>query len=322
MKSPPLLLALLFSALLLAACGTTRPPSTGGGAAASAPAKSTATPKRGGGFYKDDGPGDDIPDNLDAIPDAQPKWEPLHKPATRPYVVLGKEYLPNATLKPHKERGIASWYGKKFHGQKTSNGETYDMFAMTAAHPTLALPSYVRVTRLQNGKSVIVRVNDRGPFHAGRIIDLSYTAAWKLGLIDGGSGQVEIEAILPGQSTGATYAQTAPPPVTAAPSPSPPDEIALLALRDDEPASPAASDDGSPGVYLQLGAFANPDNAENLRNHLARELDWLTEPLRIRASSGIYRLQLGPYTSRDEAEQIATKIQASLGQKPAFVTRR
>lgn len=313
--------------LLLTACGTT--PLPGGDTTAEPPPtartptptrKPTVTLKRGGGFYKDDGPGDEIPDGLDDVPDAEPKWEPLHKPATRPYVVLGKEYVPNTALKPYKARGIASWYGKKFHGQKTSNGEIYDMFAMTAAHPTLALPSYVRVTNVTSGKSVIVRVNDRGPFHAGRIIDLSYTAAYKLGLINGGSGQVEVEAILPGDVTGTAYAQVAPPAER--------DEIARLARqmeREQRPvqsaASIGASDDNAPGIYLQLGAFGNPDNAENMRNHLARELDWLNEPLRIRSGGGLHRLHLGPYASRGEAEQIAERIRASLGQRPTIITR-
>ena len=108
--------------------------------------KSTAVLKRGGGFYKDDGPADDIPDGLDDIPDAEPKWEPLHKPATKPYVVLGKEYVPNTALKSYKARGVASWYGKKFHGQKTSIGQPYDMFAMTAAHPTLAPFCFMKVS--------------------------------------------------------------------------------------------------------------------------------------------------------------------------------
>ncbi|MDR0777177.1 MAG: septal ring lytic transglycosylase RlpA family protein [Azonexus sp.] len=314
------LLVLLLPALLLAACGTSthRSPS-GGGTEASTPSsrtptsKPTVTLKRGGGFYKDDGPGDEIPDGLDDIPNAEPKWEPLHRPATRPYVVLGKEYVPNTAVKPHKERGVASWYGKKFHGQKTSNGDIYDMFGMTAAHPTLALPSYVRVTSLNTGNAVIVRVNDRGPFHAGRVIDLSYTAAYKLGLITGGSGLVEVEAILPGEPTGITYAQVAPPA-------SGDDEIARLALRDEAPVA-ANGDDNRPGIYLQLGAFANPDNAENLRNHLTRELDWLTETMVIRPGSGIHRLQLGPYASRGDAEQVAEKIRATLGQRPTIVTR-
>ena len=299
--------------LLLSACGSTpipepdvtvdAPKST-----VSKPAAKKTTPsKRGGGYYKDDGPADDIPDGLDDVPDAIPRWEPLHKPATKPYVVLGKEYVPNASLKPYKVRGIASWYGKKFHGQKTSIGEPYDMFAMTAAHTTLALPSYVRVTSLQNGKSVILRVTDRGPFHADRIIDLSYTAAYKLGIIQGGSGQVEVEAILPGESTGTTYAQVQPP---------------IQATPAAVPVRPAATDDVLPkGIYLQLGAFANLDNAENLRNHLSRELDWLTEPMRIQAAGALHRLQLGPYGSRADAERIAEKIRSTLGFKPTVVVR-
>lgn len=321
--------AIALPALLLAACGTTPVPPADSRVEPPAPTVRTPTPtrkptvtlKRGGGFYKDDGPGDEIPDGLDDVPDAEPKWEPLHKPAMRPYVILGKEYVPNTALKPYRARGTASWYGKKFHGQRTSNGEIYDMFAMTAAHPTLALPSYVRVTNIASGKSVVVRVNDRGPFHAGRIIDLSYTAAYKLGLINGGSGQVEVEAILPGEATGTAYAQIAPPPAER-------DEIALLARqmeREQRPVQSAAAiattDDNAPGIYLQLGAFANPDNAENTRNHLARELDWLNEPIRIRTGGGIHRLHLGPYASRSDAEQVAERIRAALGQRPTVITR-
>ncbi|MDD2744353.1 MAG: septal ring lytic transglycosylase RlpA family protein [Rhodocyclaceae bacterium] len=284
--------------------------------------KSTAVLKKGGGFYKDDGPGDDIPDGLDDIADAEPKWEPLHKPATRPYVVLGKEYIPNTSVKPYKARGIASWYGKKFHGQKTSIGEPYNMFAMTAAHTTLALPSYVRVTSVQTGESVVVRVIDRGPFHADRIIDLSYTAAYKLGLIDGGSGQVEVEAIIPGEATSTTYAQLKPPP-----PPGEADELEQLAQRmsrEELPlqnASALNSASSSSGIYLQLGAFANIDNAENLKNHLMRELDWLLEPMHVQAAAGIHRLHLGPYASRTEAEKIAEKIRASQGLKPTLFIR-
>lgn len=318
-------------AILLAACGTSPPlpVDSPGGEVAKTPAaktptrKPTVTLKRGGGFYKDDGPADDIPDGLDDIPDAEPKWEPLHKPATRPYVVLGKEYVPNTAVRPYKVRGIASWYGKKFHGQKTSIGEPYDMFAMTAAHPTLALPSYVRVSSLQSGKSVIVRITDRGPFHADRVIDLSYTAAYKLGLINGGSGQVEVEAIIPGEAASTTYAQTTPPARPAASAEV--DEIARLADRMalEERPVPNAVSNGTPasGIYLQLGAFANADNAENLKNHLTRELDWLAEPMRIQPAAGIHRLHLGPYASRGDAERVAEKIRAALGYKPTVVSR-
>jgi rare lipoprotein A len=158
----------------------------------------SSAPQRGG-YYKDDGPGDSPPANLASIPDAVPRNEPLHKYANRPYEVFGKKYVPLASVQPFSQRGMASWYGKKFHGQKTSSGETYDMYKMTAAHPTLPIPSYVRVTSVSNGKSVVVRVNDRGPFHAGRIIDLSYVAAYKLGYVGAGSAQVAIEAVVPGQ---------------------------------------------------------------------------------------------------------------------------
>ncbi|MEN3371795.1 septal ring lytic transglycosylase RlpA family protein [Dechloromonas sp. ZS-1] len=318
-------------ALLLAACGTTHEPVRESSTPTVDPKKGpvSKTPtrkpgvvlKRGGGFYKDDGPGEEIPDGLDDVPDAEPKWEPLHKPATRPYVVLGKEYVPNTSLKPYKARGIASWYGKKFHGQKTSIGEPYDMFAMTAAHPTLALPSYVRVTQVQSGKSVIVRVTDRGPFHADRVIDLSYTAAYKLGLIDGGSGMVEVEAILPGEPAGTTYAQVTKPVERE-------NGVALAQrlAREEAPVQTLLSGSTSEtvlpkGVYLQLGAFGNADNAENLRNHLSRELDWLSEPMRIQSAGGIHRLQLGPYASRPDAEKIADRIRNALGYKPTFVIR-
>ncbi len=151
--------------------------------------------KRGGGFYQDDGPGDNPPDNLDAIPDAVPRNEPPHRFANRPYSVLGSDYVPLRPGAPYRASGIASWYGRKFHGQKTSTGETYDMYAMTAAHPTLPIPSYARVTNPANGKSVIVRVNDRGPFLHNRVIDLSYAAAWKLGYIGSGSTHVVVESI-------------------------------------------------------------------------------------------------------------------------------
>jgi rare lipoprotein A len=327
------LLPCAIAALLLAACGSApRMAPEGSSEGSKAGTAKSPTPtrkpsvvlKRGGGFYKDDGPADDIPDGLDDIPDAEPKWEPLHKPATKPYVVLGKEYVPNNSVRPYKVRGIASWYGKKFHGQKTSIGEPYDMFAMTAAHPTLALPSYVRVTSLQSGKAVIVRITDRGPFHADRVIDLSYTAAYKLGLINGGSGQVEVEAIIPGEATGTTYAQ-----VTQPARSEERDDIALLARRmaqEEKPvqvASPLPAGEAPPpkGVYLQLGAFANADNAESLKNHLTRELDWVNEAMYIHPGNGIHRLQLGPYASRGDADKVAEKIRSALGYRPTVVIR-
>ncbi|MEI7429397.1 MAG: septal ring lytic transglycosylase RlpA family protein [Betaproteobacteria bacterium] len=281
--------------------------------------KPGVTQKRGGGYYKDDGPGDEIPDNLDDIPDAQPRPEPLHRFANKPYVVLGKSYVPDTSLKPFRQRGIASWYGKKFHGQKTSIGEPYNMFSMTAAHPTLAIPSYVRVTHVASGKSVVVRVTDRGPFHADRIIDLSYAAAYRLGYINNGSSLVEVEAILPDDSTPMTYAQIKPAAASAER-----DEIeslaAKLALTEQAVSTPPPSPVQT-GIFLQLGAFSNADNAASLRSHLSRELDWLNEGIQVNASGGMHRVHLGPYPNRNEAEKVAEKIRMSLGYKPAFVTR-
>lgn len=155
-----------------------------------------------GGYYKDDGPAGKPPAHLDRIADAVPRAEPLHRFANRPYKALGKEYVPMTSLQPFRQRGTASWYGKRYHGQKTSSGEIYDMYAMTAAHPTLPIPSYARVTHVANGKSVVVRINDRGPFHAARIIDLSYAAAHRLGFIQAGAAQVEVESIVPGKRAG------------------------------------------------------------------------------------------------------------------------
>src|SRR5574338_1093959 len=194
--------AALAAAALLSACGTTatRPP---GGVDAhltipevQGKPSAARTGRRGGGYYQNDGPGDDIPGNLEEIPDPEPRPEPLHRFANRPYSVLGQSYVPQTRIAPWREQGRASWYGRQFHGSATSSGEPYDMYAMTAAHPTLPIPSYARVTNLANGRSVVVRINDRGPFHKNRVIDLSYTAAFKLGYADQGSTQVEVVSIL------------------------------------------------------------------------------------------------------------------------------
>lgn len=312
--------------LFLSACGgpgpRTDPPVPG----QETVRKPNAVQKRGGGYYKDDGPGDEIPANLDEIPDAVPRSEPLHRFANRPYDVLGKSYVPNTSLKSYRASGVASWYGKKFHGQKTSIGEIYDMFAMTAAHPTLAIPSYVRVRNPSNGKSVVVRVIDRGPFHADRIIDLSYAAAYRLDYINKGSTLVEVEALLPGDETSLTFAQVRPPSVTEKPPETVvgEDEIERLASRlqsSDHVDAPTPVAAEVPGIYLQLGAFSSMENADNLRVHLSRELDWLNEGIQVNAGGGIYRVHLGPYVSRSDAERVADRIRLALGYKPTFVSR-
>ena len=177
--------ALFLAVILVAGCG-------------SSPRKDDrpgpSSPK--GGYYMDDGPGNRTPPNLDAIPDAVPRNEPLNRFANRPYEKFGTNYMPLTSVQPFRQRGQATWYGKKYHGQKTSVGEIYDMYKMSAAHPTLPIPSYARVTNVKNGKSVVVRINDRGPFLHGRAIDLSYAAAHRLGYIQAGSAEVEIEAIV------------------------------------------------------------------------------------------------------------------------------
>jgi rare lipoprotein A len=311
-------------ALLLAGCG-------GQPARDSSAARKSGTvvQKRGGAYYQNDGPADEIPVDLDRIPDARPRLESLHRGANRPYVVLGKSYVPNTALKAMRQRGVASWYGKKFHGQKTSIGEPYDMFAMTAAHPTLAIPSYARVTRLSNGKSVVVRVIDRGPFRAGRIIDLSYAAAHRLGYINDGSAPVEVVALLPADFDSPPDAgPRAPVSPPAASVQAGHDEYERLVAQlaqaageeDDAPTMPTATpSDG--GFFLQLGAFASADNAESLRAHLARELDWLTEAIRIESGDDLHRVQLGPYAGRADADRVAERIQAALGYRPTLVTR-
>ncbi|HTY02960.1 MAG TPA: septal ring lytic transglycosylase RlpA family protein [Rhodocyclaceae bacterium] len=264
--------------------------------------------KRGGGFYQDDGPGDNPPADLAAIPDAVPRDEPFNRFANRPYSVLGRDYVPLREVGRYRATGVASWYGRKFHGQKTSSGEPYDMYGMTAAHPTLPIPSYARVTNPANGRSVIVRVNDRGPFHAGRVIDLSYTAAWKLGYVGNGSTQVVVESIAPG-------APLAPPPVIDD------DPIARIAMESEPPAKPLPIVADTRGVFLQLGAFGNADNAEALRSRLVRELGDLASQLTVRAEGGLYRLQLGPWSTREEARRTADKIAEAMELKPIVVQR-
>ena len=245
------------------------------------PAKSV----KPGGYYLDDGPGDNPPPDLDAIPDAVPKSEPLRKSANKPYMALGHKYTPLATTQGYKAEGLASWYGRRFNGKRTASGETYNMYAMTAAHPTLPLPSYARVTSLATGKSVVVRINDRGPFHKGRIIDLSYTAAHKLGIIQGGSGRVEVESITP-------------------------EEIA------------SNRDTGSDsGTYLQLGSFTSRANAEKLLARAATQLDIHSNELVILNHGERYRVALGPYADTDSADQAAREVQQRMQLKPVRVVR-
>ncbi len=306
---------------LLAACGTQSPrpvidraetpagvsPAPTPGVAVKRPAPAI---RYSGGFYQDDGPGDDVPDDIEGIPDAVPRVEPLNRFANNPYSVLGHDYVPLRDARSYRARGIASWYGRKFHGQKTSSGEPYDMYGMTAAHPTLPIPSYVRVSNPANGKSVVLRVNDRGPFHSGRLIDLSWTAAWKLGYIGAGSALVEVESVLPGQ----TFAAATAPPLAEDDDP-----IARFAAADPEPPLPQVQD--ARGHFLQLGAFGNRDNAEALRLRLARELGSLADKLVVQSAGKLFRVQLGPWPDAGAAKLAGAHLRESLGMAPMIVQR-
>ncbi len=262
-----------------------------------------------GHYYADDGPPASVPDNLDRVPDAVPRDEPFNRYANRPYTVLGQTYTPVADKQPWKQRGIASWYGRKFQGQRTSSGEPYDMFAMTAAHKTLPIPSYARVTNVKNGKSVVVRINDRGPFLSNRIIDLSYAAATRIGLAAAGSGMVDVERVF--DATAPQTERAPPAPAPASPRPQAPAAVPEVPLLTQE----------SAGIWLQLGAFSSPEGAESFRDKVSRELPWILEPIVIQAHDGLHRVRLGPYRNREEAGAIADKVRRSLGFSPSVITR-
>jgi rare lipoprotein A len=264
-----LILGTVAIALALGGCGSNQP--------VPEPARKVppATQPTRGGYYLDDGPQVNPPPNLDAIPDAVPHEEPLHRFANRTYAVLGNTYTPNTGRRTHSEEGLASWYGRRFHGKKTASGELYDMYAMTAAHPTLPIPSYVRVTVLGTGKTVVVRINDRGPFHSKRIIDLSYTAAYKLGFIKKGSERVRVERL--DSRTSNTQGD---------------------ALRD--------------GVYLQVGAYSRPENAQQMRERLAHALELDASRTHVVLNGTLHRVHLGPYPSDDDARADRERVRERL----------
>ncbi|SSW65459.1 Endolytic peptidoglycan transglycosylase RlpA [Achromobacter veterisilvae] len=317
LSRPLQLIPMLLLAIAVAGCS-----STGG--------------RKKGGYYKDDGPDANPPANLDQVPDAVPKVEPYASGANRPYVVFGQRYVPDTSGQPYKKRGTASWYGKKFHGNSTSIGEAYDMYSMTAAHTTLPLPSYARVTSLVNGKTVVVRVNDRGPFHSDRIMDLSYVAAYKLGIIGPGSGQVVVEAIPPDEirrlaSQGAPAAAPPEPasatgsapvsaPVAAVP-------VALTAEPLPAPAPGSApvrqSAAGGPGnVYLQVGAFSQPANAQSLVSRINTQLGAEgAPPASMEQSNSLYRVKIGPYPDRQSALNAVPLVSDRIGILPSIAAQ-
>lgn len=262
------LFPVLISALLLTACS------------------SPSSPPSRYKISQDHGPGNPV--DVSEVRDAVPKAEPRSKYGNpKNYKVLGKWYSVRESSEGYQEKGIASWYGKKFHGHRTSSGETYDMYAMTAAHKTLPLPTYVRVTHLENGRSVIVKVNDRGPFHANRIIDLSYSAARKLGVTAKGTGVVEVTAINP-----ATYNKE---------QPYQP-KIKRTAAFDSYPAKMNYK------LYLQVGAFSEQHNAHKLQKRLSRMFKARKIHANYAADKNIYRVRIGPLASIDDADKLSAYL--------------
>ena len=360
----------LASIAILSGCGTAPPKrgtDTAQRTAASSPSAnpSTATSSRkGGGYYLDDGPGDSPPPNLEFLPDAIPRVEKYASGANRPYNVFGTDYVPDLSGAQYKQRGVGSWYGRKFHGQRTSSGEIYDMYAMTAAHPTLPIPCYALVTNVQNGRSVIVRVNDRGPFLHNRIMDLSYAAAYKVGYLSSGSGMIEVEQLMPADIAAGRIPATTTGLLLAASSPARPDltiealtaSVPAVAARsrgpvatgptlppaptlqpdavgrslpvtptDPEPAMGVLPDrQPSPalppiatgaGFYLQLGAFRAKAGADSFAALVSREIDpSLASRVHVSEGSGLYRVRVGPYTQRADADGAADSLRAAVTQ--------
>jgi rare lipoprotein A len=329
MNKPLKLMAFAALAVLVASCSTSRSPTQ----------KSPTAVRSAPGLdinraHKDGAPWWDV--DVSRIPDATPT---LHSGPYKanPYTVLGKTYFPLQESKTYVASGTASWYGTKFHGQNTANGEVYDLYGMSAAHKTLPLPSYVRVTNLDNNKSVILRVNDRGPFYSDRIIDLSYAAAKKLGYAETGTARVKVEGIDPQQWWAAKgrpaplmlnepqVAQNNAPVITASAGTveqwtPPPQQHAAAVVPVQIDAKKNASVPAS-GQYLQVGAFANPDAAELLRSKLS---GMVSAPVFIssivRNQQTLHRVRLGPIGSQGEIQQVQNSVRmANLG-SPSLVT--
>lgn len=254
----------------------------------------------GGGRYsilQDHAPSGDV--KVDHLPDLVPKWEPKSRGGNKnPYEVWGKKYWVMDSAKGYTAEGTASWYGKKFHGHKTSNGEIYDMYAFSAAHKSLPLPTFLKVTNLDNDRSVIVRVNDRGPFHGNRLIDLSYAAAVRLDYHKKGLARVRIEAITPAK--GQTY--TSADAVKETPQ----------ALPDKASAVSKGADASTPDLvftHLQLGAFSSEASAEKLKQRLFETFDTSVRVEVNKQGDGLYKVLVGPYKEINELQQWQGKLQ-------------
>lgn len=295
----------------------------------------TVTPRAGPAPGSErDGPEANPPSNLALVPDAEPRLETVRPGGpNKPYSLRGRDYVPLTGDPPYAEHGLASWYGKKFHGRRTSNGEIYDMYAMTAAHTTLPIPSYVRVRNPANGREVIVRINDRGPFHSGRIIDLSYAAAYKLDLLRR-VAPVEVTRITFGEIRAGSWRRDGPAAEPAATDvaalqtpPAPEEPPVIVAAAPPEPLAampptPVADIEPAPGFWVQLGAFRLREGADGFHRRVSAELDWLAPLLAVFSDPTAFRLQAGPYASRDEAISAAERVRDALKLVPLVVERR
>jgi rare lipoprotein A len=312
---------MLFALAALALAGCAGTPRTAG----------KAMPRVAAPTADRDGPGANPPPNLEKVPDAQPRVDPVRNGGpNRPYEVFGRTYAPVNGDPAFAERGLASWYGRKFHGRPTSSGEVYDMYAMTAAHKTMPIPSYARVRNPANGREVIVRINDRGPFHAGRVIDLSYTAALKLGVLNA-VAPVEIErithdAIRTGSWRGENRALAAgtEPAAVDAPGPGPVAQAAAPAepVVEAAQAAPRPMVSAAPGFWLQLGAFRERDGAFDFQRKVERDLEWLAPLMAVFTDRDLHRLQAGPYATRFDATGAAERLRSALQLVPLIVERR
>ena len=280
---------------------------------------SPATFTKPGGYYLDDGPGDNPPKDIDSIPNAVPKKEPLLDRANKPYKALDAIYTPMTSYQPYKERGVASWYGKRYHGKNTSSGEVYDMYSMTAAHTTLPLPSYVKVTNPANGRWVIVRVNDRGPFKSSRLIDLSYAAAYKLRFSSVGSTLVDVEAIDPnnaGLYSAANTANSAPAALPVRPISTPPPASTPTIAK-----IPATNSAVVTQYFVQAGAFKSEANADALIKKIQGYDIATNVGINSVYNDGLHRLRLGPFDNKQDADQAASNIRKQLNTSAIITTQ-
>ena len=260
------------------------------------------------------------PPDVSKVPDAVPRYEPHSRGGNRsPYEVFGQTYTVLPSGEGYREKGIASWYGLKFHGHLTSNGEVYDMYEMTAAHKSLPLPTFARVTNLDNGRAVIVRINDRGPFHDDRLIDLSYAAAYRLGILQHGTGRVEVTAITPPPPSGQMLASasSSAPGSTAASSTS---TSANNVTAQGSNLTMRASHDRR---YLQVGAFSTEDAAQRAQRQLQPLANGFPVGIYPATPSGstVYRVKIGPLTVGEPLDTLIASLASAGFHRPHLVSQ-